>query len=98
MSVIRAAGCDGVEAAGFTHLNTGTPAPNVSEFTLYCFPLDYPIVPAFNAANTTAPLAIWTDADNGKVAVADIPAGSNRDAHGLVLVSNPTAETSYYLR
>lgn len=97
MSVIRAAGCGGVEAAGFMHLNTGTPAPNVSEFTLYRFPLGYPMAPTFNAANTPAPLAIWADTDNGKVAGTDIPAGSNRDAHGLVLVSNPTAETSYYL-
>lgn len=97
MNVIRPAGCGGIEAAGFMHLNTGTPAPNVSEFTLYRFALDYPAAPAFNAANTPAPLALWTDADNGKVAGADIPAGSNRDAHGMVLVSNPAAETSYYL-
>lgn len=97
MSVIRAAGCGGVEAAGFMHLNTGTSGPNISEFTLYRFSLDYPSAPAFNAANTPAPAAVWADADNGKVAGTDIPAGHNRDAHGLVLVNNPTAETAYYL-
>ncbi|MCO6433609.1 hypothetical protein [Nitrosomonas nitrosa] len=97
MNVVRAAGCGGVEAAGFMHLNTGTPGPNISEFSLYRFTIDYPSAPAFNAANTPAPVAVWADADNGKVAGADIPAGSNRDAHGLVLVSNPPAETAYYL-
>lgn len=97
MSVIRAAGCGGIEAAGFMHLNTGTPAPNVSEFTLYRFSLDYPSAPAFNAANTPAPVAVWADADNGKVAGTDLPEGTNRDAHGLVLASNPAAETSHYL-
>ncbi|SDH89804.1 hypothetical protein [Nitrosomonas sp. Nm132] len=97
MNVTRAAGCGGAEAAGFMHLNTGTPGPNISEFTLYRLSLDYPSAPAFNAANTPAPIAVWADADNGKVAGADIPEGNNRDAHGLVLVNNPTAETAYYL-
>lgn len=64
---------------------------------LYRFSLDYPSAPAFNAANTPAPIAVWADADNGKVAGTDIPAGNNRDAHGLVLVNNPAAETAYHL-
>lgn len=97
MSVIRAAGCGGVEAGGFMHLNTGTPAPNVSEFTLYRFSLDYPTAPAFNTANLPAPVAVWADADNGKVAGTDLPEGNNRDAHGLVLVNDPAGETSHYL-
>lgn len=97
VNVVRAAGCGGVEAAGFMHLNTGTPAPNVSEFTVYRFPLSYPAAPAFNAANTPAPLAVWADADNGKVAGSNIPAGTNRDAHGIVLVRNVISGTPRYL-
>jgi hypothetical protein len=97
MSVVRPAGCGGVEAAGFMHLNTGTPAHNVSEFTLYRFPLGYPAAPAFYAANTPAPIAVWADADNGKVAGVDIPAGTNRDAHGIVLVRNVKSGKPRYL-
>jgi hypothetical protein len=88
VSVVRAAGCGGVEAARFMHLNTGTPGPNVSEFTVYRFPLAYPAAPAFSPPNTPAPIAVWEDVDNGKVAGVDIPAGTNRDAHGIVLVRN----------
>jgi hypothetical protein len=80
VSVVRAAGCGGVEAAGFMHLNVGTPAPNVSEFTVYRFPLDYPSAPAFSAPNTPPPIAVFADMDNGKMAGVDIPAGTNRDA------------------
>lgn len=87
-SVIRAAGCGGAEAAGFMHLNTGTPGPDISEFSLYRFPLNYPAAPAFAAPNTPAPVAVWADPDNGKVAGVDIPDHTNRDAHGVVLVRN----------
>jgi len=80
-SVVHAAGCGGVEAAGFMHLNSGTPGPNISEFTVYRFPLGYPSVPAFNAANTPAPTAVWADANNGKVAGVDIPAGTSTSNH-----------------
>lgn len=97
MKLVRAAGCGGVEAAGFMHLNTGTPAPNVSEFTLYRFPLAYPSAPSFNAANSPAPLAVWADADNGKQAGAALPAGGNRDAHGLVLARDPRSGAPRYL-
>jgi hypothetical protein len=96
-SVINAAGCGGVEAAGYMHLNTGTSAANLSEFTLYRFPLDYPAAPAFNAVNTPSPIAVWADADNGKTAGVDIPAGSNRDAHGLVLAPGIATDTPAYL-
>jgi len=97
MNVISAAGCGGVEAAGFMHLNTGTPAPNVSEFSIYRFPLDYPAAPSFNAANTPTPVAVWADADNGKVAGVDIPEKSNRDAHGLVLTRKTSPDEISYL-
>lgn len=96
-SVVHAAGCGGVEAAGFMHLNSGTPGPNISEFTVYRFPLGYPSAPAFNAANTPAPTAVWADADNGKVAGVDIPAGTNRDAHSIVLVRNTVSGSPRYL-
>lgn len=97
MTAVRAAGCGGVEAAGFMHLNAGTPAANVSEFTLYRFPLAYPSAPSFNPANMPAPLAVWADADNGKLAGVALPAGGNRDAHGLVLVRRPKAGAPLYL-
>lgn len=97
LSVVRAAGCGGAEADGFMHLNTGTSGPNISEFSLYRFGLDYPIAPAFNAPNTPAPVAVWQDPDNGKVAGGDLPSGSNRDAHGIVIVRNNKSGTARYL-
>ncbi|WP_416669925.1 hypothetical protein [Egbenema bharatensis] len=97
VNVVSAAGCGGVDAAGFMHLNTGTPGPNISEFSLYRFPLNYPAAPGFNAANTPAPTAVWADADNGKVAGVDLPAGTNRDAHGIVLVRNVVSDTPRYI-
>lgn len=97
LSVVRAAGGGGVEAAGFMHLNSGTSAPHVSEFTLYRFPLAYPSAPSFNAANSPAPVAVWADADNGKLAGAALPAVRNRDAHGLVLARDPKSGAPRYL-
>ena len=96
-SVFRPAGCGGVEAAGFMHLNSGSSAPNQSEFTLYRLPIDYPTAPAFNPPNHPLPVAVWRDPDNGKVAGTDIPAGTNRDAHGLILVRNVVSGTPRYL-
>jgi hypothetical protein len=92
MTVVRPAGCGGVEAAGFMHLNTGTSGPHISEFTLYRFPLSYPAAPAFNPPNTPAPIAVWADPDNGKMLH-----GTNRDAHGLVLVTNVISGAPRYL-
>lgn len=97
LSVIRAAGCGGAEGDGFMHLNTGTSGPNVSEFSLYRFALNYPSAPAFNTANTPAPVAVWQDKDNGKIGGNQIPAGSNRDAHGVVIVRNPESGAAGYL-
>jgi hypothetical protein len=92
-NVVHAAGCGGVEAAGFMHLNTGTPGPNISEFTLYRFPLDYPSTPDFNSPNTPEPIAVWEDPDNGKTLVDNM----NRDAHGLVLIHNTVSGTPRFL-
>lgn len=98
LSVVRAAGCGGAEADGFMHLNTGTSGPNISEFSIYRFWLDYPIAPAFNAPNTPAPLAVWQDPDNGKVAGQNgLLVGTNRDAHGVVIVQNTQSGTAKYL-
>ncbi|MEB3171075.1 MAG: hypothetical protein VKK43_06855 [Synechococcaceae cyanobacterium] len=83
LSTVNAAGCGGVEAGGFMHLATGTPGPNLSEFTVYRFGLDYPSAPAFSPPNSPAPLAVWADPDNGKL----LP-GSNRDAHGMALADD----------
>ncbi len=96
-SVFSPAGCGGVEAAGFMHLNSGSSAPNQSEFTLYRLPIDYPLAPAFNPPNQPRPVAVWRDPDNGKLAGTDIPAGTNRDAHGLILVRNVVSGAPRYL-
>lgn len=97
LSVVRPAGCGGAEADGFMHLNTGTSGPNISEFSIYRFRLDYPVTPGFNAPNTPSPMAVWQDPDNGKVAGADLQAGSNRDAHGIVIVRNSQSGAASYL-
>lgn len=91
-SIIRAAGCGGVEAAGFMHLNTGTSAPDVSEFSIYRLPLSYPQAPAFNAPNAPSLVAVWADPENGQIIH-----GNNRDAHGVVLVRNIRSGEARYL-
>jgi hypothetical protein len=88
LSTVNAAGCGGMESNGYMHMSTGTPGPNISEYTVYRFGLDYPSWPLANSPNTPAPIAVWQDPDNGKVAGRDIPAGTNRDAHGMVLVGD----------
>lgn len=88
LSVVNAAGCGGIESNELMHLSTGTSAPNVSEFTVLRFGLDYPSAPEFNPPNTPAPIAVWEDPDNGKIAGEQIPPGTNRDAHGMVLVGD----------
>jgi hypothetical protein len=40
---------------------------------------------------------VWEDPDNGKVAGVDIPLGTNRDAHGIVLVRSVISGTPRYL-
>lgn len=101
-SGIRNAGCGGVEASGYMHINSGTAtaAPNESEFTVYRFDIgDYPAAPGFNAPpNTPAPVAVFNDPDNGKdchlVACAN---PHNRDSHGMVLVRNVISGAPRYL-
>ncbi|MCK6552268.1 hypothetical protein L6R52_40940 [Myxococcota bacterium] len=50
----------------------------MSRFTVYQMPLEYPVDGSWNVPNTPAPLATWSDADNGQL----LP-GNNRDAHGV---------------
>ncbi len=88
LSQVNAAGCGGMESNQFMHMSTGTPGPNISEFTVYRFGLDYPSAPFFNAPNTPEPLAVWEDPDNGKIAGSNLPTGSNRDAHGMALTGD----------
>lgn len=80
---VHAAGCGGIESGGAVYLNTGTPGPDISEFTVYRFPLDYPDAPAFNPPGTPAPEIVFADPDNGLL----IP-GNNRDAHGMTVTRN----------
>ncbi len=80
VNVVRSAGCGGHSVNGSMFLNTGTPAPNNSEFTVYQFTQDYLSVPEFNLPNQPLPIAVWADLDNGKI----LP-GNNRDAHGMVV-------------
>ncbi len=98
LSVVRAAGCGGAEADGFMHLNTGTSGPNISEFSIYRFTIDYPTAPSFNPTNVPAPIAVWQDPDNGKIAGQNnFPTGNNRDAHGIVIIQNTQFGTAKYL-
>lgn len=80
---VHAAGCGGIESGGEVYMNTGTPGPDISEFTVYRFPLDYPDAPGFNPPNTPAPEIIFADPDNGLVIH-----GNNRDAHGMTVTKN----------
>lgn len=91
-NVYRTAGCGGLPADRFMMLNTGTSAPDVSEFTLYRFRQNYPLAPKYNQPNQPLPVAVWEDSDNGKV----IP-GNNRDAHGMVIVKNVRSGKARYL-
>ncbi|MBX3300958.1 MAG: hypothetical protein KF693_01955 [Nitrospira sp.] len=97
LSVVRAAGCGGVQSSEYIHLNTGTSAMGVSEFSIYRFTLNYPQAPAFNPPNQPPPVTVWEDPDNGKVAGVDLPAGTNRDAHAMVVVRNRLPGTARYL-
>lgn len=92
-SVITAAGCGGVEADGFMHINSGTPGPHVSEFSLYRLSTNLPLAPNFNASNTPMPVASWHDPDNGMVMHKD----TNRDAHGLIAVRNELTGKARYI-
>lgn len=92
-SVISSAGCGGVEASGFMHVNSGTSGAGVSEFSLYRFAVDYPSAPNFAAPNTPAPVASWHDEDNGKT----MPHNMNRDAHGLVAVRHEVSGVARYV-
>ncbi len=88
VSVVAAAGCGGIEAGGYVHIDEGTSAasPTLSRFFVYRFPLSYPAAPAFNAPNTPAPVATYNDPDNLKNCATDptCAAPANRDAHGMV--------------
>jgi hypothetical protein len=83
VNTFRAAGCGGHSANGSMFLSTGTPAPNISEFSVYQLTQDYPSAPQFNLPNQPTPIAVWADSDNGKTL-----AGNNRDAHGMVIVKD----------
>jgi hypothetical protein len=88
-TMVHAAGCGGMEANSYMHLATGTPGPNLSEFTVYRFGVgDYPSWPLANLPNTPGPVAVWADPNNGLTAGQQIPAGSHRDAHGMAIVGD----------
>lgn len=101
-SVVTDSGCGGIESKGFMHINTGT-NPTVagkSGFSIYRFQLDqYPKGPKYLKVNTPAPKASFNDPDNGKIAGAgkDLPPGTNRDAHGLVLIKRSLLGSERYL-
>ena len=101
-STIRNAGCGGIEASGYMHINSGTSAaaPTESEFTMYRFDIgDFPVAPGFNASNTPAPVAVFADPDNGKNCATDPSCATtaNRDSHGMVLVRNVISGAPRYI-
>lgn len=82
-TVLPAAGCGGVEAGGYVHIDQGTPGPDISMFSVVRFPLNYPSAPSFNPPNTPAPVSRFDDPDNGLV-IHD----NNRDAHGMAVTKH----------
>ncbi|KOP27166.1 hypothetical protein AMR41_07425 [Hapalosiphon sp. MRB220] len=82
-TVYRTSGCGGNSVNGSMFLNSGTPAPNVSEFTVYQFSQDFPLAPNFNPPNQPLPIAVWADSANGQT----IP-NNNRDAHGATIIKD----------
>ena len=89
--VISVAGCGGVEAGGFMHLNAGVSASDAgaddSTFILYRLPLDYPDgANPHTTPNTPAVVKFYEDKILDITDEADLAA--RRDAHGMTVSAN----------
>lgn len=86
--VIAAAGCGGIEGAGFMHLNSGVPASAAgaddSVFVMYRLPLDYPDGTNPNTiANQPPVVKFYEEVSRGLTNPAML--ARRRDAHGMML-------------
>lgn len=88
---ISAAGCGAAESGGFTWLNAGVYASNVSSFTMYQMPTNWPSAPAYYPTNLPKAKVIYADPTNGMtIAPTNALKGNNRDAHGFGLTASRT--------
>jgi hypothetical protein len=86
-----AAGCGAAESGGWTWLNAGVYASNVSSFVLYRMPTNWPSAPAYYPTNLPNPKVIYQDPTQGMtVAPNNAISGNNRDAHGFGLTASRT--------
>ncbi len=89
--VISVAGCGGVEAGGFMHLNAGVSASGAgaddSTFILYRLPLDYPDgANPLTEPNTPPVVTFYHEKTLNITDAAELSA--RRDAHGMAVSTN----------
>ena len=86
--VIAAAGCGGIEGAGFMHINSGVPASQAgaddSVFVMYRLPLDYPDAENPMLSANEPPVVKFYEEESRDLTDATMLAG-RRDAHGMML-------------
>ena len=86
--VIAAAGCGGIEGAGFMHLNSGVSASPAgaddSVFVMYRLPLDYPDGANPNRIANQPPVVKFYEAVSRDL-TSQAMLASRRDAHGMML-------------
>ncbi len=89
--VISAAGCGGVEAGGFMHLNAGVSASGAgaddSTFIMYRLPLDYPDGANPHTAPNTPPVVTFYQEKTLNI-VDEAELAARRDAHGMTVSAN----------
>jgi hypothetical protein len=91
-SKISAAGCGAAESGGFTWLNAGVYASNVSSFVMYQMPTNWPTAAQGQyPVNVPKPKVIYQDPTQGQtIAPNNAISGNNRDAHGFGLTASRT--------
>ena len=89
--VISAAGCGGVEAGGFMHLNAGVSASEAgaddSTFILYRLPLDYPDGASPHTTPNTPPVVKFHEEKTLDI-TDEAELTARRDAHGMAVTVN----------
>ena len=89
--VISAAGCGGMEAGGFMHLNAGVSASGAgaddSTFIMYRLPLDYPDGANPHTVPNTPPVVKFYEEKTLNI-TEEAQLAERRDAHGLAVSAN----------
>ena len=89
--VISAAGCGGIEGAGFMHLNAGVSASGAgaddSTFIMYRLPLDYPEGGNPHTVPNTPPAVKFYEEKTLNI-TDEAKLSERRDAHGLAISTN----------